>query len=167
MPIAISDSSTLINLAAIGRLSLLREFYEKIIVSRAVWDEVVVEGRGRPGALEVKEAKEAGWIEVATPQDANLVSLLQRDLDQGEAEAIALAVERKVDVILLDESEARRIAEIYDLPKTGIIGILLRAKLRGKIRSLKKELDRLRQEAGFWIAEDLYQRVLRETGEES
>jgi len=133
MPIAISDSSTLINLAAIGRLSLLREFYEKIIVSRAVWDEVVVEGRGRPGALEFKEAKEAGWIEVATPQDANLVSLLQRDFDQGEAEAIALAVERKVDVILLDESEARRIAEIYDLPKTGIIGILLRAKLRGKI----------------------------------
>lgn len=90
---------------------------------------MIAEGRGRPGALEIKKAKEAGWIEVATLRDSNLVSLLQRDLDQREAEAIALAIERKVDVVLLDESEARRIAEVYDLPKTGIIGILLRAKL--------------------------------------
>lgn len=79
---------------------------------------------------------------------------------------IALAVERKVDVVLLDESEGRRIAELYGLTKTGVIGILLRGKLRGKIRSLKKELDRLRREAGFWIAEDLYRQVLREVGEE-
>jgi len=166
MPVAISDSSTLINLAAIGRLSLLREFYEKIIVPQAVWEEVVIEGRGRPGAIEVEAARDAGWIEVATPQDSNLVSLLQRDLDQGEAEAIALAVERKVSIVLLDESEARRMAEIYGLAKTGVIGILLRAKLEGKIRSLKEELDRLRQEAGFWIAEDLYHQVLQEVEEE-
>ncbi|HID56392.1 TPA: DUF3368 domain-containing protein [Candidatus Poribacteria bacterium] len=165
MPIAIGDSSTLINLAAIGRLSLLREFYERIIVPQAVWEEVVVEGRGRPGAMEIETARDAGWIEVVTPQDSDLVGLLQRDLDRGEAEVIALAVERKVSIVLLDESEARRIAEIYGLPKTGVIGILLRAKLQGKIRSLKEELDRLRQEAGFWLAEDLYHRVLEEVNE--
>ena len=115
--------------------------------------------------MEIETARDAGWIEVVTPQDSDLVGLLQRDLDRGEAEVIALAVERKVSIVLLDESEARRIAEIYGLPKTGVIGILLRAKLQGKIRSLKEELDRLRQEAGFWLAEDLYHRVLEEVNE--
>ena len=44
MPEAISDSSTLIHLAGIERLQLLKEFYGKILITPAVWDEVVVAG---------------------------------------------------------------------------------------------------------------------------
>jgi predicted nucleic acid-binding protein len=63
MPEAISDSSTLIHLAGIGRLELLKEFYGKILITPTVWDEVVVEGQGRAGAGEVNGANNAGWIE--------------------------------------------------------------------------------------------------------
>jgi hypothetical protein len=45
----ICDSSSLIHLAGIGRLGLLRELYGKLIVPAAVWREVVEEGKGRPG----------------------------------------------------------------------------------------------------------------------
>jgi uncharacterized protein len=45
MPGAISDSSTLIHLAKIGRLDLLSEFHNKIFIAPAVWKEVVQEGR--------------------------------------------------------------------------------------------------------------------------
>jgi len=69
-----------------------------------------MEGRNRPGALEVERAREAGWIEVQAPQKRDLVKILQRDLDDGEAEAIALAVERKAAVAFLDEADARRVA---------------------------------------------------------
>lgn len=167
MPGAISDSSTLINLAIIGRLSLLREFYGKITVPPAVFREVVTEGQGKPETAVVEAAHQAGWIEVLLPRDQNLLKLLKRDLDDGESEAIALAVEQKADIVFLDESDAREVAEVYGLRKTGVIGILIRAKLQGRIKSLKEELDRLRFEAGFWIAEELYQRVLREVEETS
>ncbi|GAK56436.1 hypothetical protein U27_03398 [Candidatus Vecturithrix granuli] len=47
----------------------------------------------------------------------------------------------------------------------GILGILLRAKREGKIASLSREMLRLRHEAGFFIAESLFQRLRREAGE--
>ncbi|MBU1660858.1 MAG: DUF3368 domain-containing protein [Chloroflexi bacterium] len=48
----------------------------------------------------------------------------------------------------------------YKLPKTGVIGLLIRARLDGKVSSLWQELDRLRHEGGFWVGEKLYQQVL-------
>ena len=48
MPVVVCDSSTLIHLARIGRLSLLTDFHSKIIVVPAVWKEVVDEGQSRP-----------------------------------------------------------------------------------------------------------------------
>jgi hypothetical protein len=65
----------------------------------------------------------------------------------------------------LYESEARRIADLYGLPKTGTIGILIKAKQEGQILGLRSELEKLRQVAGFWIEEALYQQALSVTGE--
>ena len=92
--------------------------------------------------------------------------LLKRDLDEGEAEAIALAINRKADLILLDETEARSVAELYSLPKTGVIGILMRAREAGKVQSLRTELEKLREQGGFWIDEELYRQVLSAVGDE-
>jgi len=163
--ICISDSSTLIHLAAIGRLALLRKFYGKITIPSAVWQEVVVEGKSRAGAAEVRRASEAGWIEVAPPQDEVLIRLLKRELDEGESEVIALAVEQGSAEVLLDESDARQIAELYSIPKTGVIGLLIRAKQEGEVGSLRQELDRLCDEAGFWIREEFYREILQSVGE--
>ena len=165
MPLVLSDSSTLIHLAAIGRLTLLRESYPKITIPSAVWREVVEKGKSRAGAAEVEAARQSGWIEVMSPTDEPLVRLLKRDLDDGEAEVLALAIERRADLVLLDETDARRIAERYGLRKTGVVGLLIRAKREGKIASLREELGRLQNQAGFWIAEGLYQQALRAVGE--
>ena len=166
MPKVVSNSSTLIHLAQLGRLDLLREFCKEILIPPAVWREVVEEGRGRPGAYEVEKAIQEKWIKVKRPADQRLLRLLKRDLDEGEAETIVLALEQKAELILLDQSEAREVAELYGLSKTGIIGILMRAKERGRITSLRQELDRLREETGFWIDEALYRKALKAVGEE-
>ncbi len=165
MGLVVSDSSTLIHLAAIGRLALLKEFYGRITVPPAVWREVVEEGKGRAGAIEVEQARQAGWIEVVAPADTALLRLLGRDLDDGESAVIALAVEQRAALVLLDESDARRTADLYGLSKTGVIGLLIRAKQEGRIESLKPELDRLLHQGGFWIAERLYNRALNAGGE--
>lgn len=165
MGLVISDSSTLIHLASIGRLALLKAFYSQIVVPPAVWREVVEQGKGRAGAGEVEQARRAGWIKVVAPVDEVLLQLLVRELDDGESEVIALAVERQASLVLLDESEARDIAELYGLAKTGVIGLLIRARQAGHIALLKPELDRLLHQGGFWIAKGLYERVLNAVGE--
>ena len=86
----VSNSSPLINLARIGRLTLLRELFGVLIVPDAVWQEVVVEGAGQPGADEVRSAE---WIQRQAVMNTQLVQALQQDLDAGEAEAIALSLE--------------------------------------------------------------------------
>ncbi|HPM26528.1 MAG TPA: hypothetical protein PLD96_04255, partial [Methanothrix sp.] len=84
---------------------------------------MVEEGRGWPGSSELKEAKQAGWIEVVDPTNRTLIHFLRKDLHKGESETIALAVEKEPEVVFLDESEARRIARVYGLNITGVIGI--------------------------------------------
>jgi predicted nucleic acid-binding protein len=48
----VSNASPLINLARIGKLDLLHRLYDSVLIPQAVWDEVVVQGAGQPGAEE-------------------------------------------------------------------------------------------------------------------
>jgi predicted nucleic acid-binding protein len=50
----VNNASPLINLARIGKLGLLDKLYGELIIPEAVWQEIVVEGVGQPGADEVK-----------------------------------------------------------------------------------------------------------------
>ena len=126
---------------------------------------MVEEGRGRKGAVEVERAGEEGWIEVVAPSNESLLRLLLQDLSGGEAEVVALAVEGRGSEVLLDECGGRRAAETFGLHKTGVIGILLRARLDGTIPSLREALDCLREDSGFWISDHVYEGVLKEVGE--
>jgi len=87
------------------------------------------------------------------------------ELDIGEAEAIALAVERKSDILLIDEQKGRKVASRLGLDRIGILGILIQAKNKGFIIEVKPIMDDLRIQAGFWIKNDLYNYVLQEAGE--
>ena len=160
--VVISNSSPIMNLAAIGQLHLIHEMLGKIIVPEEVWTEMVIHGEGKLGTKDIKEAK---WIKVAKVKNRALSKTLSKDLDAGEAAAIALAIEKKSDLILLDETDARNIAEFYDLRKTGVIGILLRAKKEGLIKEIAPILEKLQAEAHFWIKSQLYDEILSQSGE--
>ncbi len=159
--IVVSDSSPLIHLSQIGRLNLLKEFFGELLIPPAVYREVVVEGRGRPGSREVEEAS---WIRVVEIRNKHLKRVLQLLLDEGEAEAIALALEVNASLVLLDDREARLQAKRLGLRVTGTLGILLRAKKLGLIESLREELSKLK-ETGFRISKNLEEEILRAAGE--
>ncbi len=89
------------------------------------------------------------------------MKLLSRELDKGEAEAIALALELRADQVLIDERRGRRIAARLNLRYTGILGILVEAKNRGLISEVKPLLDALINQAVFWVAAPLYSSVLQ------
>lgn len=159
----VSNSSPIIHLAKIDQLELLTDFFGELIIPPAVYDECIVDGKGRP---EVARIKQASWLRVVQVTNQNLVTLLNAEVDRGEAEAIALALETRASLILLDDAEAREKARLYHLKMTGLLGILLRARQSGKIASLSEKLDALRH-TGFWLNAGLTDRLLREAGERS
>lgn len=157
----ISNSSPIIHLAKIEKLQLLHDCFRTITIPEAVYNECVSEGKGRD---EVEGIKKAEWIKVLQVKDRKLVKLLQTSIDDGEAEAIALSLEIGADLILIDDSDAREKARLYGLKISGTIGILLRAKLEGKITSLKENLIKLK-ETGFRISDELITKALIEVNE--
>ncbi|CAG0928861.1 hypothetical protein TFLX_01106 [Thermoflexales bacterium] len=160
--IIVSDTSPLINLAAVGQLDLLRQLYDRVIIPQAIYDEIVIAGAGQPGAAEVKTAS---WIETRRVQNQALADVLKLELDRGEAEAVALALELKADLLLIDERKGRAIATRLGLVYIGLLGALVEAKRCGLIPAVKPIVDNLIAKAGFWINVDLYQRVLQSVAE--
>jgi len=157
----VSNSSPLIHLARISRLELLQELFQEVVIPPAVYREVVVEGRGKPGADLVQSAS---WIKVEQLRDQALKRSLTLILDEGEAEAIALAVEKRAELVLLDEREARVIAKRLGLKVTGTLGVIVKAKRLNLLNSVKEELEKLKA-TGFRIAPELEELVLEAAGE--
>jgi predicted nucleic acid-binding protein len=158
---AVSNTSPLLNLAIIGRLALLKEQFETIFIPPAVREELRIES-DLPGSKVIGEAIEAGWIQIEQVRDMAFVKILRRELDKGESETIALALQAQADWTLLDEKEGRRVAKSLGLRVTGVLGILLCARREGKLEHFEKVLEDLRGKAGFHIRDDLLKDVLKE-----
>src|SRR5688572_28789608 len=154
--IVVSDSSTLVSLAAIGHLHLLHEFFGRVILPGAVLNEVLAGGKGKPGFHELTSLE---WLEVIAVVDRNALQPLDH-LDLGEAEAIVLAQELAADLLLMDELDGRHAAAERGLHIIGVLGLLSRAKHEGRIPALKPLLQRLRAEMRFRISVSLLRRVL-------
>lgn len=159
----VSNASPLINLARIDQLDLLPRLYGELLIPEAVWEEVVIEGAGQPGADEVKAAT---WIKRQAVANRSLAHALRQELDAGEAEAIILALEAEAELLLMDERVGREIAQHLGVHYTGLIGVLIEAKHKGLIGDVKPYLNALRDVAGFHIRDALYTRVLQDEEEE-
>lgn len=156
--IVVSNTSPLTNLAAIGQFELLRSLYGSLHIPDGVWEELNADGTQWPGSLEVASAN---WIYRHPVAGSPLVVTLRRDLDRGEAESIALAIQIKAHLVLLDEREGRRAAQRLGLRVIGVVGLLLDSKAKGLIPTIREQLDALRDQAGFFLSRELYERALQ------
>lgn len=160
--IVVSNTSPLTNLAAIGQADLLPRLFQTILIPTGVWRELQAPERTWPGKTTLATAT---WLEKQDVQNQALVTVLQRDLDLGESESIALALELQADFILLDEREGRRAAQRLGLNIIGVLGVLLEAKKRGYVTAVHPLMDALRQTAGFYLSNAVYRHVLDLAGE--
>lgn len=147
--IIISDTSCLIILKKIDQLGVLRKLYSKVWVTPEVLQEFGEELIG----VEVKEAS-----------DTNLILAFSRLVDLGEASSLALAVETKNSLLILDDKKARKLAQTLGIVTTGTLGILLKAKQSGYIQSIKVVITRLK-ETDFRISDRIVKEILKEAGE--
>lgn len=160
--IVISDTSPITNLAAIAQLDLLRQLYDSIVIPRAVYNEMAGVNREVPGAAEVQSLD---WIQTQTLNNPERVREIRQGIDQGEAEAIVLALELEADLLLMDERRGRAVAARYGLSVTGLLGVLLQAKQNHLIAAVKPLLDQLIAQVNFRVSTQLYAEVLRLAGE--
>ena len=153
----VSNTSPVLNLARVGRLSLLQSLYGEVSIPEAVEREL--------RAYLTSATAEPSWLIVRPIEDLRAAALLRGDLDPGEAEAIVLALEAGAEMLLIDERLGRRTAARLGVRHTGLLGVLVEAKTAGLLEAVAPVLRELTEEAGFWVRRDLRASVLELVGE--
>lgn len=158
----VADSSCLIGLAQVKKFDLLREIFLEIVIPEAVYDEVVIAGKGEAGSEETEAAVKEGWIVKEKVSDSVAVKALSSVLGMGESEVIILSKKLKLDYALIDEKTAREQAELMDVNTMGILGIIDLAIEKGVCVNKKELVDQLRK-IGFRISNGLYKQMFPES----
>jgi predicted nucleic acid-binding protein len=152
--IVVSDTSPITALLAVNRADLLKQLFGEVVVPRAVETELL---RSHPDL--------PPWLRVRSVQNSAKAVLYARSVDQGEAEAIALAEELHADHLLIDERKGRRLAQQQGVPVLGLLGVVLLAKRASLIPSARKLLEQLDDQAGIYLAAELKESALKTVGE--
>jgi predicted nucleic acid-binding protein len=118
----IADTSCLIALSNIDHLFILRDLYSEISITKEVYNEF---GNELPN-----------WIVIHEVQNKNKQQEIERSLDKGEASSIALALESRNAVLIIDEIKGRKIAGSLNIEIIGTIGILLQANKIGLLKDV-------------------------------
>jgi predicted nucleic acid-binding protein len=145
---AVLDCACLIGLERIGHLPLLPALLEPVIAPPAVISEF---------------GQRPSWLLEQAPADTGMVAALKLIVDPGESEAIALAYEKRLRLIV-DDRKAREAAQRLGIPVTGTVGLLLKAKQAGLITAVLPLLDALDQHQ-FRISPALRAEALKLAGE--
>jgi predicted nucleic acid-binding protein len=146
---AVTNSACLIGLERIGRLDLLPQVFSTVFAPPMVAKEVQAP---------------LSWLRVQAVQNTATVAILKTQMDAGEAETIALAMELEDILLILDDKKARRVAQQLNLKVIGTVGMLLRAKRQGIITEVKPFISALIQ-ADFRISQRIIQKALQLSGE--
>src|SRR5207244_3953056 len=124
------------------RLPLLQQLFGEVLIPVQVADEL---DRGRHILGPWREAPGATCLIVSTPAETPFLRELESHLDEGEAAAIALAIDRGSTLLLMDEVDGRNAAVHHGLTITGTLGILLEAKRGGLIDLVRPMIDSLKR----------------------
>ncbi len=156
--IVVADTSPLLWLSRAGCLDVLRGLYGTVIVPRIVWEELVT---ARPCAPGVTSLTAADWIRIDErpfPTGADL------GLDPGETAAILLAETIGAAVLLIDERAGREAAVARGLHVRGTVGVLVVARQRGLLGSVRAVIDEIRGQ-GFNVSQRPVDVALSQSGE--
>ena len=149
-PVIISDTSCLILLDKIGELELLHKVFDTIIITQTIADEW--------------NQPIPNWIRIENPTSHTQQLILETTLDKGEATAIALAIEKKNCLLIIDEMKGRRLARQLSIDITGTLGVLAEAKRMGLVSAVTPLLNNI-QQTDFRLNEKLITEFLKQMGE--
>jgi len=132
----ISDTSCLIILSKINKLSILNEIFKKIVIPKGVYEEY--------------QEKLPEFIQIIHVKNEKLIKLASAFLDKGEAEVIALALEHDAQGVILDDKKGRKTAVKLGLKVIGTLGIIDLAQQKGIIEDKSLIIEEIKKK-GFYI----------------
>lgn len=152
--IVVSDTTAITTLLKAGSVSLVVDSFENVMAPQAVWHELLAYHSELPGFVLLRGIADPNQL---LPQTASL--------GRGEAEAITLSKEIHADLLLTDDLKARGIAIGLGIKCTGLLGLVVRAKLRGQLRSVREKIGTLEKQGGLYLSDAVKMEALRMAGE--
>ena len=156
----IADSSALVALSVMNLLSLLDNLFDRVLVPEAVYRELTADD-SLPEATILKQYLHDKRCPIASDSGAVLLDAYG---DMGEIEAMYLYKQLKADRLLIDDARGRKVAQLNNIAVIGSLGVLLLAKQKGLIATIKPKLDRLDGSA-VYISSQLIEQALMLAGE--
>lgn len=141
--IIIADTSCLIILKKVNELNLLQRLFQQITVTPTITQEY--------------QEKLPEWITIQSPNEQSYRAIAEI-IDEGEASAIALALEIDDCRLILDDIRARKYAKQLDLSVIGTLGIIAQAQKAGIIPSALTVIDKI-QTTNFRLSERVIEQV--------
>jgi predicted nucleic acid-binding protein len=154
------NASPVILLAKVGLMDSIPALAETFVIPQPVVDEI----------SSVHNDAAALWLNGAgkqfvRPAVTELTGLAGSEIGAGERSVISWAVANPGFIAVLDDREARNIAQRLGVRILGTVGVVLRLKKAGLISEVKTHLTRIRT-AGGYISDELFREALRTAGEQ-
>lgn len=159
----VSDTGPIIGLAKIGKIILLKNIADEVIIPPMVYKELF--GKIGPESNEIDQALNTFIMVKRDMAVEEAVKIELAGLGEGEKQAIGLASRLDNDVILLlDDRAGREVAARLNIFTTGLIGLLLLAKEKGFVESVGRLIKELRNN-GYWLSDDIMKTAIKLAGE--
>ena len=157
MNIVVSDSTTLIHLAKIECINLLKKLFDKIIIENEIYKEIIERGKEHIEVLLIKRLIEENFIVVK--KATKKIEIL--DLHEGEVMSISLCKELNIETLLIDDEDGFKVSAMFNLipiRTTSLLMILLDKKIIN-FNGYKELLKKL-SESGYFLDALTYERLL-------
>lgn len=154
------NTSPLIVLFKSNLADLLPQLFTEIIITTAVWNEVVEAGKTDISSQQLPQVTWAKQVAISTVSP--IISAWS--LDRGESEVLSFAWENKDYRAIIDDAAARKTARTLNIQMLGTLGVLLLAKQHNIIPSISDSIATL-QNSGLWLSDNLIKFMKQRAGE--
>ena len=156
---AVSDTGPILHLTEIN-LTIALTIFSSILIPEAVETELNKNKIPIPKKIKTIRLKPE-WKDISKAISNN------NNIDLGESEAIALALQEKASYLLTDDLAARNAAKSFNIEVHGSVGIILRAyreKLFNKKAAIEK-VNELHRSSSLFITSDLINEIVKAINE--
>ena len=153
----VSNTTPISNFLHLDQMEILKTIFKELHVPMAVHSEIEVYFSGD---YQWQKCLDEDFIIKTEVQTSRKIQELLIHLHMGEAEALCLCIENNAQLCLLDDKDARIVARLNNIPVSGTLGVLIKAKKMGIIESVKELMDRLRTDHHYWVNDAMYNKVL-------
>lgn len=141
---------------------MLKKMYGEIMIPHAVYKEL---SEKKESICKKQVDASLEWIHVEEIENQMAKSMFKTQLHDGEVEVMILAKEKNADTVIIDDANAKKHAKYLNLPVTGTLGVLIKAKRQGYINELKPIIQKMIDE-NIYISEKLMELCLKQANEE-